>query len=168
MAIVLRQASLPSEIEAARELFLEYQGSLGIDLCFQGFQRELAALPGPYASPQGRLYLAMDADKAVGCVALRNLGEGMAEMKRLYLRPSYRGQHIGRQLAQRVIEDAKAIGYKSLVLDTLPCMREAQTLYASLGFVDTMPYTENPVEGARFLKLSLPKPSSLGAGTRPG
>ncbi len=155
MAIVLRQASLPSEIETVRALFLEYQKDLGIDLCFQGFQQELAALPGPYAPPQGRLYLAMDADQALGCVALRNLGEGMAEMKRLYIRPSHRGQHIGRQLAQRVIGDAKAAGYKSLVLDTLPGMSEAQALYASLGFVDTRPYTDNPVKGVRFLKLSL-------------
>ncbi|MFN0318399.1 MAG: GNAT family N-acetyltransferase [Burkholderiales bacterium] len=155
MTIVLRQATLPAEIEAARELFLEYQRSLGIDLCFQGFQQELAALPGPYAPPQGRLYLAMEAGEAVGCVAMRDLGGGVAEMKRLYLRPSHRGQHVGRLMAQRIAGDAKATGYQSLVLDTLPSMTEARALYASLGFADTTPYTANPVQGARFLKLSL-------------
>lgn len=155
MTIVLRQAVLPAEIEAARELFLEYQRSLGFDLCFQGFQQELAALPGPYAPPQGRLYLAMDATEAVGCVAMRDLGGGVAEMKRLYLRPSHRGHRIGRQLAQRIVDDAKAAGYQSLVLDTLPSMTEAQALYASLGFTDTTPYTANPVQGVRFLQLSL-------------
>ncbi len=155
MAIILRQAVLPPDIEQVRQLFLEYQRSLGIDLCFQGFPQELATLPGNYVPPQGRLYLAWEVGDVVGCVGLRPLIAHVAEMKRLYVAPAHRGRHIGRALAQRVIGDAKFIGYHELVLDTLPGMTEAQALYATMGFTDTDPYSVNPVPGVRYLKLCL-------------
>ncbi len=140
---------------ACRELFVEYQQLLGVSLCFQGFDRELAALPGDYARPRGRLLLARIAGEPAGCVALRPLGEREAEMKRLFVRPAYRGMGIGRTLAECAIDEARALGYATLRLDTLPRMREAQALYAELGFADTPPYNDNPVDGVRFMALDL-------------
>src|SRR4051812_9146201 len=106
----LQAAESPAQIDQARTLFLEYAGTLDFSLCFQGFDAELAALPGRYAPPQGRLYLAMDADHPVGCIALRPLDPGVCEMKRLYVRPSHRGQGLGRVLSEQLIADARAIG----------------------------------------------------------
>ena len=145
----------PEAIATCRELFQEYQRALGVSLCFQGFDRELASLPGDYAPPQGRLYLALAAGKPAGCVALRPLFHRDAEMKRLYVRPALRGSGLGRILAVRVIEDARALGYESLKLDTLPQMKAAQRLYEDLGFRDTAPYNDNPVAGVRFMALDL-------------
>ncbi len=142
-------------VTACRELFREYQQGLGVSLCFQGFERELERLPGDYARPRGRLLLARIAGEPAGCVALRGLEGGAGEMKRLYVRPAYRGMGIGRMLAECVIDEARALGYRALKLDTLPAMGEAQALYRELGFVDTEPYNDNPVEGARFLALVL-------------
>ena len=142
-------------VEACRRLFVEYQQALGVSLCFQGFEGELAALPGEYARPRGRLLLARIAGESAGCVALRPLTEGAAEMKRLYVRPAYRGMGIGRTLAECAIDEARALGYRELKLDTLPTMAEAQRLYSELGFVETPAYCENPVPGARFLALDL-------------
>ena len=142
-------------VAACRELFREYQQGLGVSLCFQGFERELERLPGDYARPRGRLLLARIAGEPAGCVALRGLEGGAGEMKRLYVRPAYRGMGIGRMLAECVIDEARALGYRALKLDTLPAMGEAQALYRELGFVDTEPYNDNPVEGARFLALVL-------------
>lgn len=142
-------------VAACRELFVEYQQLLGVSLCFQGFDRELAALPGDYARPRGRLLLARIAGEPAGCVALRPLGEREAEMKRLFVRPAYRGMGIGRTLAECAIDEARALGYATLRLDTLPQMREAQALYAELGFADTPPYNDNPVDGVRFMALDL-------------
>jgi GNAT superfamily N-acetyltransferase len=141
--------------EAARRLFIEYQESLGVDLCFQGFDRELAELPGAYAPPDGRLLMARDQGTAVACVGLRRLDDATCEMKRLYVRPSHRGHGLGRVLAEAVISEARLIGYERMRLDTLPSMREAAVLYERLGFRDIEPYTENPVPGARFLQLEL-------------
>lgn len=156
----IAQAENESEIAQARELFREYAASLGVDLCFQDFDRELATLPGKYAPPEGRLLLAHPARAAhdaafAGCVALRKIAPEICEMKRLYVRPEFRGKGLGRKLVDAVIAEARAIGYARMRLDTLPAMREAQTLYAALGFREIPAYCENPVPGSRFLELAL-------------
>ncbi len=151
----LRPASGEADLAAVRRLFREYQLGLGIDLCFQNFEQELATLPGAYAPPRGRLVLALSGGEPAGCVALRPLGEEDCEMKRLYVRPACRGSALGRRLAEYVIREARAIGYRRMVLDTLPSMSAAQALYRSLGFVAVAPYTHNPVPGTLFLALDL-------------
>ena len=148
-------AASAADIATARELFREYADRLGVDLCFQDFEAELAALPGRYAPPSGRLLLAWQDDVAAGCVALRGLEPGVCEMKRLYVRPSARGSGLGRALTERVIAEGRAAGYVTMRLDTLPTMREAQGLYVALGFREIAAYTRNPVPGARFLELWL-------------
>lgn len=148
-------AASAQEIACVRELFREYEASLGVDLCFQDFEQELAGLPGRYASPAGSLLIAREDEKVAGCVALRKLDDGIGEMKRLYLRPAFRGKGVGKTLALAIIAEARRIGYGRLRLDTLPMMREAQALYHSLGFQEIEPYTHNPIEGARYLELTL-------------
>ena len=143
------------DIERARSLFREYETSLGVDLCFQGFEQELAGLPGAYARPSGRLLLAVDGGRPAGCIALRPLGADGCEMKRLYVRPEFRGRRVGRLLAERVLAEARAIGYAGMRLDTLPSMKEAIPLYRSLGFAEIAPYYANPVPGALFMELAL-------------
>ena len=139
----------------ARALFLEYAQVLGIDLCFQGFDTELAELPGSYARPAGRLLAASLDGALAGCVAMRPLLDRACEMKRLYVRPAARGGGVGRALAGAVIAAALDEDYVRMRLDTLPQMVEAQPLYESLGFREIEPYYENPVPGARFLELTL-------------
>jgi len=151
----IEHAEGPADVEAVRRLFVEYQESLGIDLCFQGFDRELAELPGEYAPPEGCLLVARAGDDVVACVALRRLDVETCEMKRLYVRPSQRGLGLGRGMAEAVIAQARRIGYRLMRLDTLPSMTEAAALYERLGFRETEPYTANPVPGARFLQLEL-------------
>jgi putative acetyltransferase len=154
MELIHAQAS--EEVSRARELFEEYAAWLGFSLCFQNFDKELARLPGDYAPPSGRLLLAAEGDETVGCVALRKIGDGVCEMKRLYVRPEFRGKGLGRKLAETIIEAAREIGYQRMRLDTLPGkMDQAIVMYRSLGFKNIEPYYNNPVEGAAFLELEL-------------
>lgn len=137
-------------------LFREYEEWLGLDLCFQGFEAELAELPGKYAPPDGRLYLAYSDDVLAGCIAMRKLEDNICEMKRLYVRDKFRGQKIGVQLIERVVADSREIGYKKMRLDTYPAkMEKAVSLYESHGFRQIEPYYENPHEGVLFMELSL-------------
>jgi len=143
------------DIDPARELFREYAASLGLDLEFQAFSQELATLPGAYAPPRGRLLLAWEGGEAAGCVALRPIEPGICEMKRLYVRPAYRGAGLGRRLAERIVREAREAGYVRMRLDTLPAMAGAQALYQALGFRSIPPYRANPIDGAVFLELTL-------------
>lgn len=145
-------------MEEARKLFQEYAASLDFSLCFQGFEQELAGLPGNYAPPEGRLLLAWESGQAVGCVALRKLKDGIAEMKRLYVRPGHRGERIGQKLVLTAIDQARAAGYGRIRLDTLPSMEQAIALYQSLGFKQITPYRHNPLPGALFMELNLLSP----------
>ena len=138
-----------------RDLFLEYADSLDFDLGFQDFDRELAELPGEYSEPDGRLFVAYESGKPAGCVALRKIDGGVCEMKRLYVRPEFRGRAIGRVLAERVVSEAKKIGYGKMRLDTVSSMTEAITLYRSLGFAEIGKYRLNPLPDALFLELDL-------------
>lgn len=169
------QAESPAQIEHARVLFLEYAQSLGFSLCFQNFDQELAGLPGSYAPPQGRLLLAEFDNQLAGCVALHKLesevgsevcrsevcGSGVfgfdfCEMKRLYLRPQFRGQGLGRHLVDRIISDARQIGYRRIRLDTVePVMKDAVAMYRRLGFKEIDPYCKNPMPGALYMELEL-------------
>jgi ribosomal protein S18 acetylase RimI-like enzyme len=153
--LVLSQATTSADIALARALFLEYQAELGISLCFQGFDAELAALPGSYVPPQGRLLIARVGDAVAGCGALRPLPGEFGEMKRVFVRPGMRGHGAGLAICEALVAAARQAGYAKLRLDTLPSMHAAQSLYARLGFVDTASHTDNPVEGARFMELTL-------------
>ena len=153
--IDIRHAEVPRDLTVVESLFREYADGLGIDLCFQGFESELAGLPGRYAPPRGRLILAWRGAHAVGCVALRPVDEHTCEMKRLYVRPAARGQHLGQRLAERVCEEARIAGYRRICLDTLPSMAQAVSLYRAMGFTPIEPYTVNPVPGAMFLGRAL-------------
>jgi ribosomal protein S18 acetylase RimI-like enzyme len=152
----LKQAETDEEIQQARKLFEEYAAWLGINLCFQNFDKELAELPGDYAPPTGRLLLATENNQTAGCVAVRKIGHGVCEMKRLYVRPEFRGTGLGRGLAAKIIEAAGEIGYLRMRLDTLPGrMDKAIAMYRSLGFRNIDPYYNNPVEGVAFMELIL-------------
>jgi ribosomal protein S18 acetylase RimI-like enzyme len=149
-------ATNPDQLRQVRQLFEAYSASLPFDLCFQNFQQELDGLPGCYAPPGGGLWLAVtDGGEAVGCAAMRALAPEIGEMKRLYVRPEYRGAGLGRQLARTVLEAAADIGYQRLRLDTTPTMSEAIRLYESLGFTRIAPYRPNPVEGAVYMEVEV-------------
>jgi putative acetyltransferase len=152
--VEIREASA-ADIQTVRELFGEYTAGLGVDLCFQRFDEELAGLPGPYAPPGGQLFVAWDGQTPAGCVASRPLGESRCELKRLYVRPAFRGVGLGRLLANRALAEAEAAGYETAYLDTLPSMAEAIALYRALGFVPTEPYCHNAVPGALFFARPL-------------
>ena len=143
------------DIETVKGLLSEYAESLDFDLCFQNFAQELASLPGEYARPDGCILLARQAGQTAGCVALRSLGNGICEMKRLYVRPRFRRRGIGRALAEAVVKQARAIGYSRMRLDTVPSMKDARSLYRSLGFEQIDAYRYNPIEGAEFMELRL-------------
>jgi ribosomal protein S18 acetylase RimI-like enzyme len=150
------EARSPDEITAVRVLFLEYADSIGFDLSFQEFERELAELPGSYAPPDGRLLVACTEEgDVVACVAVQKLDDRTCEMKRLYVRPALRGTGLGRRLAREALLAARELGYKRMRLDTVPSMAEAQRLYESLGFREIEPYRFNPVPGTRFMELDL-------------
>ena len=149
------QAETGKNLEYIRTIFEEYAASLDFDLDFQNFREELDSLPGEYASPDGHLLIAMYEDKPAGCIALRKLNHGICEMKRLYVKPQFRGLGIGRTLTEAIIGEAKQIGYALMRLDTVPSMEKARALYVSLGFKEISPYRFNPIEGSQFMELAL-------------
>jgi putative acetyltransferase len=154
--LTITPATSSTQIAQVRELFVEYAKSLGFSLCFQSFDQELAGLPGDYAPPEGRLLLADCEQQMAGCAALRKLEPGICEMKRLYLRPQFRGQGRGRMLAERVIAEAREIGYRRMRLDTVePMMQDAVAMYRRLGFCEIPAYRQNPVAGALYMELVL-------------
>jgi ribosomal protein S18 acetylase RimI-like enzyme len=162
--INLVTADEPALIDAVRSLLREYAEALGVDLCFQNFEAELAGLPGDYAGPSGALLVALVDGAPAGCVALRPLPDAdypnACEMKRLYVRRAFRGFGLGRALAQQVMDLATQGGYSCMVLDTLDEMEAARGLYASLGFTDIPPYYYNPIAGAHYFKADLDDPTT--------
>ncbi|HVF63623.1 MAG TPA: GNAT family N-acetyltransferase [Casimicrobiaceae bacterium] len=165
--IVIRQADAPVDFDAARRLFREYADWLNEDLCFQGFDAELAGLPGDYAPPRGRLLLAGPHDDPFGCIALRPLvmpgsphPHATAEVKRLYVQPRGRGKRVGSTLARTLIDEARTIGYRMLKLDTLGRMMAARRLYADLGFVECAAYYVNPLAQPVYMELDLARVAS--------
>ena len=153
---MLVQAESSAHVVQARELFQEYAQSLGVNLCFQNFEQELARLPGHYAPPDGRLLLAEYDGQMAGCVALHKWEDGICEMKRLYLRPSFRGKGLGRVIAEKIIAEARSIGYQRMRLDTIePLMKDAVEMYRKLGFREIAPYRPNPIVGAMYMELQL-------------
>jgi len=150
------QAETPAQIEEARRLFREYEAWLDVDLCFQSFEEELKNLPGKYAAPTGGLFLASVNEKIAGCVALRKIDDETSEMKRLFVRAEFRGSGLGKDLIERLIEEAKVIGYRKIRLDTLPeKMPQAVNLYEFYGFRQIKPYYENPHGETLFMELVL-------------
>ena len=157
---IVRPAAGAADIESARRLFREYAAALGVNLGFQNFESEVATLPGPYAPPAGRLLLAEAEAEVAGCVAVRPLEPGACELKRLYVRPEFRGQGLGVLLAQGALEQARQAGYDLIRLDTLPTMTAAQTLYRRLGFREVPASYPTPVAGTVFFELPLERQRS--------
>ncbi len=155
MTLAIEPAADGPALEEVRTLIAEYAFALGTDLGFQGFEAELTGLPGAYAPPTGRLLMARVDWAAAGCVAVRALEPGLCEMKRLYVRPGYRGSGVGRRLAETAVAEARSAGYRAMRLDTLDTMTPARRLYRGLGFVSIPPYRHNPLPGAEFLELDL-------------
>jgi putative acetyltransferase len=153
--IEIIEANTDDLITKAKELFQEYAESLGFDLCFQNFDQELDEFPGWYSAPDGRLYLARHGNQFIGCVGLRYFEKNICEVKRLYVRPNFRGQRAGRALAEASIQAAEDIGYDYMRLDTLSSMEIARKLYQSLGFRQIESYRHNPIEGAIYMELKL-------------
>lgn len=154
-SLQLVEGAAAENLDRVRKLFQEYADSLAFGLGFQNFEEELSDLPGEYSRPAGRIFLALWNDEPAACAALRAFGQGDCEMKRMYVRPAFRGKGLGRVLAQRLVADARAAGYDRMLLDTHPSMREAIALYRSLGFVEIGAYRYNPVEGAVYMALAL-------------
>ena len=156
--VIITPALDSDDIAAVRTLFLEYAASLDVDLAYQGFQGEVASLPGDYAPPRGCLFLAREGQNAVACVGVRPIDGEICEMKRLYVRPEARGSGIGRDLAVAAIEFGRAAGFRAMRLDTLPSMMTAHTLYHALGFRSIAAYRPSPVAGTLFMELPLIPP----------
>lgn len=154
-SITIVAAKSDRDLATIRALFQEYESSLDFDLSFQDFHKEMEELPGHYAEPRGCLFIAHEHQEAAGCVALRDFGDNVAELKRLYVRPQFRGLGLGKRLTLRTIEEARQLGYARILLDTVPSMKPAITLYRSLGFKPIAPYRYNPIEGALFMELEL-------------
>jgi putative acetyltransferase len=161
---LIRAARGPDEVEIVRGLFVEYATALGLDLGFQGFPEELATLPGAYAAPRGVLLLAWVDGVPAGCVGLRPLDADTCELKRLFIRPAYRGRGLARQLSTAALAEARNRGYTRIRLDTLPTMVEAQALYRALGFHEIEPYRASPVPGTVFMELALGREARSGSG----
>lgn len=154
--VKLIQAKSPEEIEAIKSLFIEYAESLNFSLCFQDFDKEIESLPGKYSLPHGSLILAEIENEFVGCIALKKIEDGICEMKRLYVKPSHRGKQIGKLLVEKIISDAKKIGYKSMRLDTIEGkMGEAISLYKKFGFRKIKSYYKNPEPHTLYMELLL-------------
>ena len=154
--VLIRQAESDEDIQLARSLFKEYESAIQVNLCFQSFDQELANLPGDYAPPSGRLLLAYIDEQPVGCIALRKKTDSICEMKRLFLRPEARGKHVGRKLVETIIDEARAIGYRQMRLDTmLGRMDTAIAIYRSVGFEEIPPYYDTPVDSTLFMELTL-------------
>jgi ribosomal protein S18 acetylase RimI-like enzyme len=155
MTLRITEARWPDDRATVEALFGEYVSSLAEDISFQNVSDELAGLPGKYARPGGVVLIARDGDEAAGAVAYRMVEPGVCEMKRLYVRPAFRGRDIGRELANELIEDARARGYRTMLLDTLASMSSARALYRDLGFVPVAPYYDNPLLGVAYMALEL-------------
>lgn len=156
--IEIIQAETSAQIEKARTLFREYEAWLGLKLCFQNFDEEVANLPGKYDAPDGRLFLAFSGKNLAGCIALRPLEDDVCEMKRLFVREDFRGQKIGKLLIEKLIREARIIGYQNIRLDTFPPkMAKAVSLYESYGFREILPYYHNPYGETLFMELNLKK-----------
>ena len=151
----LLQATTPHEWAEARRLVREYAASLDVDLSFQNFEQELEHFSTEYAAPTGAFILAEDAGQFIACIGVRQFADDVGEIKRLYVAPAARGRGLGRVLVERIIAGAKQLGYRGLLLDTLPFMKEAQSLYLSMGFKPTTAYRFNPIAGSAFLRLDL-------------
>ena len=156
--VQIREARSKSLVSSARELIREYSAFLGIDLSFQNFEKEMEEFPLQYARPEGRILVAVEGGKSVGVVGLRRFSGKICELKRMYVRPDFRGRGIGRLLAARAIEEARAIGYARMRLDTLSRLKEAVSLYDSLGFKEIGPYRANPNKGVIYMELDLGRP----------
>jgi len=153
--INIRPATFPDDLATVRELLLDYADGVGVDLCFQGFEDELSGLPGKYHPPGGRFLVAVRDEHMLGCVAMRRIDDTSCEMKRLFVRPPARGEHLGRRLVKQICGEAARAGYVRICLDTLPSMAAAQQLYRSLGFEEIDAYVFNPVAGTKFMGLVL-------------
>ena len=153
--VTIEAAAKPRDMDTVRTLFLEYQDWLGVDLCFQGFEAELASLPGRYAPPEGGLWFAKSDREIAGIVGIRPLEDKVCEMKRLWVRPAYRGLGLSRILAEKSLAAARAAGYRAMCLDTLGRMTAARALYRNLGFREIPAYYDNPMEDVRYLRIEL-------------
>ena len=153
--ITIIEANTDELIAQAKSLFLEYAEALDFSLCFQNFDKELDNFPIQYSPPTGDLLLALSENDAIGCVGIRHFEKGICEMKRLYVKPQYRGKKVGKELAVSAIRSGKKLGYECMRLDTLSSMQTANNLYASLGFTEIDPYRDNPMDGAIYMELNL-------------